>query len=121
GQAMASMSGMDMNHPATFIEEIVSHETAGTTAEPDSTPHDMLMTQKGDWTLMFHGVGFANAQQQTGPRGGDKVFGTSWLMPMAQRSLGNGTLTARAMFSLEPATITGRQYPELFQIGETAF
>jgi hypothetical protein len=25
------------------------------------------------------------------------------------------------MFSLEPATITGRQYPELFQQGETAF
>jgi hypothetical protein len=70
---------------------------------------------------MFHGVGFLNSQQQTGPRGADKVFGTSWFMPMAQRELGNGTLTVRGMFSLDPATITGRQYPELFQLGETAF
>jgi hypothetical protein len=81
----------------------------------------MLMKSAGDWTLMFHGGAFVNAIQQTGPRGGDKVFGTSWLMPMAQRSLGPGTLTVRGMFSLEPATITDRQYPELFQIGETAF
>ena len=27
----------------------------------------------------------------------------------------------RAMFSLEPATVTTRRYPELFQTGETAF
>jgi hypothetical protein len=40
---------------------------------------------------------------------------------MAQRSIGTGTLTVRGMFSLEPATITERQFPELFQIGETAF
>jgi len=40
---------------------------------------------------------------------------------MAMRSLGPGQLTVRAMFSLEPATITSRQYPLLFQQGETAF
>jgi len=81
----------------------------------------MLMTTKGKWTLMFHGVGFLNVQQQTGPRGADKVFSTNWIMPMAQRRLGPGTFTARAMLSFEPATITGRYYPELFQQGETAF
>jgi hypothetical protein len=121
GQMTGPMSKMNMAAPANFIEEILAHSTAGTSAEPNSTPHDMLMTQKGAWTLMFHGGGFLNSQQQTGPRGGDKVFGTSWFMPMAQRDLGNGTLTVRGMFSLEPATITGRQYPELFQLGETAF
>jgi hypothetical protein len=42
-------------------------------------------------------------------------------MGMAQRSLGPGVFTVRAMLSLEPATITGRQYPLLFQQGETAF
>ena len=42
-------------------------------------------------------------------------------MPMAMRPLGPGQLTLRAMFSLEPATVSGRQYPELFQQGETAF
>ncbi|MGB0035990.1 MAG: hypothetical protein WBP79_11005 [Candidatus Acidiferrales bacterium] len=116
-----SMNQMDMNHPTTFIEEILAHSTAGTSAEPISTLHDMLMTEKGAWMLMFHGVAFAGAQQQTGPRGGDKVIGTSWFMPMAQRSLGPGTFTARVMLSLDPATITNRRYPELFQIGETAF
>ena len=121
GQMTMSMPNMNMAAPTTFIEEILAHSTAGTTAEPNSTPHDMLMVQKGQWTFMFHGVGFLNSQQQTGPRGADKVFGTSWFMPMAQRDLGNGTLTVRGMFSLDPATITGRQYPELFQVGETAF
>jgi len=37
------------------------------------------------------------------------------------RRLGPGQLTLRAMFSLEPATVTDRQYPLLFQQGETAF
>jgi hypothetical protein len=41
-------------------------------------------------------------------------------MGMAQRPLGPGVFTARAMLSLEPATITGRRYPLLFQQGETA-
>ena len=121
GQMTMSMPNMNMAPPASFIAEILAHSTAGTTAEPNSTPHDMLMAQKGGWTFMFHGVGFLNSQQQTGPRGGDKLFGTSWFMPMARRELGNGTLTVRGMFSLDPATITGRQYPELFQVGETAF
>jgi hypothetical protein len=118
---MQGMSAMDMNHPASFIDSIIAHSGTGTSAEPLSTPHDMLMKQIGGWTLMFHGVGFINSQQQTGPRGGDKVFGTSWFMPMVQRSLGPGIFTGRVMLSLDPATITGRRYPELFQLGETAF
>lgn len=109
------------HNATTFIEEILDHGTAGTSAEPASTPHDMLTTQKGAWMLMFHGNGFLADQQQTGPRGADKLFGASWLMPMAQRTLGPGTFTARVMLSLDPATITDRRYPELFQIGETAF
>ncbi len=107
--------------PATLIEEITQHTTSGTSAEPNSTPVPMLMTMKGSWTLMLHGVAFLNAQQQSGPRGADKVFSTNWFMPMAQRKLGWGTFTARTMLSLEPATITGRYYPELFQQGETAY
>jgi len=119
---MGSMNGMmDMNHTASFIDEILHHATAGTSAEPNSTPHDMLMTQKGAWTWMFHGGAFLNSQQQTGPRGADKVFGANWMMPMAQRQLGPGTFTTRAMISLEPALITGERYPELFQVGETAY
>jgi hypothetical protein len=40
---------------------------------------------------------------------------------MSQRELGRGVFTVRAMLSLEPATITDRRYPLLFQQGETAF
>jgi hypothetical protein len=118
-----SMPGMDMGsmQPSTFLSEIETHATSGTSAEPNSTPMPMLMTTRGNWTLMFHGVAFLNALQQTGPRGADKVFSTNWFMPMAQRRLGPGIFTARTMLSLEPATITGRYFPELFQQGETAF
>jgi hypothetical protein len=71
--------------------------------------------------LMFHASVFLVDTQQTSPRGHDKFFSTNWFMPMAMRPLGPGQLTLRAMFSLEPATITGRQYPLLFQQGETAY
>jgi hypothetical protein len=104
-----------------FIQLLEEHATAGTDAEPNSTPFEMLMTVKGHWTLMSHGEAFLNEIQQTGPRGEDKLFSTNWIMPMAQRKLGSGTLTLRTMLSLEPATVSDRRYPELFQQGETAF
>jgi hypothetical protein len=107
--------------PMTMIDQIMHHATAGTTVEPLSTAFPMLMTQKGEWRLMVHGNLFVNAVQQSGPRGYDKVFASNWIMPMAQRELGPGTFTVRAMFSLEPATVTERYYPSLFQLGETAF
>ena len=71
--------------------------------------------------FMFHGAAFLNAMQQTGPRGYDKVFSTNWFMPMVQRQIGRGEITLRTMISLEPATVTQRFYPLLFQQGETAF
>jgi hypothetical protein len=128
GMADMQMPGMNMGesapmnmHPQTFVEEILRHAGSGTSAEPDSTPVPMLMTAKGKWTLMFHANVFVLDEQQSGARGGDKFFSTNWFMGMAQRSAGPGVFTARAMLSLEPATVTGRQYPLLFQQGETAF
>jgi hypothetical protein len=122
-QTMVSASGMPMPSmvPHTFIEEILHHATSGTSAEPNSTPMPMMMTVRGPWMLMFHSNVFITDEQQSSPRGGDKFFSTNWFMPMAERHLGPGQLTVRAMFSLEPATITDRRYPLLFQQGETAF
>lgn len=124
---------------------ILNHHASGTTVEPPSTPMPMWMGHKGAWMLMLHGNGFLADTQQgaqanpAGPseaqcvatgattcpvpkrRGADKLFSTNWVMPMAMRQLGPGQLTLRAMLSLEPATITDRYYPELFQQGETAF
>jgi len=118
----SGMQGMmDNMRPKTLVQQIEHHASSGTSAEPVSTPTPMLMTMKGPWMLMFHANAFVTDTQQSGPRGGDKLFSTNWLMPMAQRVLGPGQLTVRAMFSLEPATVTGRQYPLLFQQGETAF
>lgn len=121
-QSMSSTQhhGMEMQ-PKSFVENVLHHSSSGTSAEPNSTPAPMLMTMKGNWTLMFHGVGWLNELQQSGPRGHDKFFATNWFMPMAQRDLGPGQLTVRTMLSLEPATVTERRYPELFQLGETAF
>jgi hypothetical protein len=83
----------------------------------------MWMAAHGGWRLMLHGNAFiANTQQQADlPRNRDAFFSTNWMMPMAQRSIGSlGQITLRVMFSLEPATIANRNYPELFQQGETA-
>ncbi len=108
-----------------FSAEIEHHASSGTSAEPNSTPMPMLMSMNsrghGEWMWMFHANGFVTDLQQSGPRGADKFFSTNWFMPMAQRRLGPGELTLRVMLSLEPATISGRQYPLLFQQGETAF
>ena len=137
-----------MKPPTTLIEVELNHTNSGTSIEPASTPVSMLMEHSHGWMLMLHGTAFlADIQQDatsnpSGPslgtceefnvpcsapvvRGGDKFFSTHWLMPMAMHQLGQngryGQLTLRAMFSLEPATVSGRQYPELFQQGETAF
>jgi hypothetical protein len=115
------MELMDNMHPQTFPQQIQHHVSSGTSAEPNATPTPMWMTRKGPWMLMFHGNVFLTDTQQTSPRGGDKLFSTNWLMFMAERRAGPGQLTLRTMFSLEPATVTGRRYPLLFQQGETAF
>ncbi len=107
--------------PHTFEQEIRNHDTSGTSAEPNSVPQPMWMAMHGAWMTMFHGNAFVADIQQTSPRGGDKLFSTNWWMPMAQRAWDRSQLTVRAMLSLEPATITGRQYPLLFQQGETAY
>jgi hypothetical protein len=123
-QSISEMPGMqhgEHQQPETFIDEILHHATAGTSAQPNSTVESMIMRARGKWLLMFHGTAFENTLQQTGPRSYDKVFSTNWFMPMAQRQLGRGQLTLRTMLSLEPATVTSRYYPLPFQQGETAF
>jgi hypothetical protein len=137
-----------MKPPTTLIDTEFAHTTSGTSIEPASTPVSMLMHDYRGWTLMLHGSAFISDNQQHAAsnssslpfttclqfdiacnapvtRGGDKFFSTNWIMPMAMRHLGEdgryGQLTLRTMLSLEPATVSSRQYPELFQQGETAF
>ncbi|HZP07304.1 MAG TPA: hypothetical protein VFB43_20560 [Terracidiphilus sp.] len=113
---------MNMGGPAeTLKQNVLRHDASGTSLEPESSAPPMLMRMSGKWMVMLHGNAEIVEQQQSGPRGHDKLFSVNWVMPMAQRTVGHGQLTFANMFSLEPATITGRYYPELFQQGETAF
>ncbi len=108
----------DMNASAMYLMNLAS----GTSENPASWPMPMLMTQFGNWNAMFMGTAFVSDIQQSGPRGGDKLYSTNWFMASAQHRAGaKGAFQAELMLSLEPATITDRRYPLLFQTGETAY
>lgn len=94
---------------------------SGTSINPDSWAMPMKMMEIDGWHLMFMGQAFVVDTQQSGQRGHDKLYSTNWGMASFMHSFGGGTLAITAMLSLEPATITDRSYPELFQTGETAF
>jgi hypothetical protein len=98
---MTRMAHTEAGAPRSFIDMLELHTTSGTDAQPNSTPSEMLMWQKGGWMLMFHGEAFISDTQQSGPRGADKFFSTNWFMPMAQKKIASkGTLTLRTMLSL---------------------
>jgi hypothetical protein len=105
---------------AQDASELLMNQAGGTSANP-AAAHEHLMLMEGSWHLMLHGAAFLDDLRATGPRGGEKTFSTNWMMISAQRPLGGGHLLLRAMLSAEPATISGRKYPEPFQTGETAF
>jgi hypothetical protein len=96
-------------------------QSSGTAFQPAAWPMPMLMSRAGEWNLMWMGQAFAVATQQSGPRGGDKVYSANWGMLGAVRQLGRGAVMLRTMVSLDPLTVTRRQYPLLFQTGESAY
>ncbi len=115
--AFAQMN-MSMNDTGMYLMNLAS----GTSQNPESAPMPMIMTHLGSWQTMLMGQGFINDVQQTGPRGAGKFYSTNNFMAMTQHSAGeHATFAAELMLSLEPATITGERYPELFQTGETAY
>jgi len=101
-------AGMQMHMPADAASDLLMRQASGTSMNPAAAPMHMAA---------LHGVAFVNAATNSGPRGGDKIFSTNWMMAMADRPLAGGRVMFRSMLSLEPATI-GRKYPELFQTGE---
>ncbi|HSY52198.1 MAG TPA: hypothetical protein VLC46_25580 [Thermoanaerobaculia bacterium] len=111
-----TMGSMQMGKDAT--SDFLMRQASGTSMNPAAAPMMMTMSQRGDWMLMLHGLAFVSQVTESGPRGGDKLFSTNWMMGMAERPLAGGQLLLRSMLSLEPLTI-GRKYPELFQTGET--
>ena len=108
----------DMNPAAMSLMNLAT----GTSANPAAWTMPMLMAHLGSWNTMFMGTAFIVDTQQSGPRGGDKLYSPSIFMAAAEHSAGaKGALQAELMLSLDPATITGERYPLLFQTGETAY
>jgi hypothetical protein len=118
GMAMPTAPMTDMNPAAMFLMNNMS----GTAVNPAAWPMPMLMRRVGSWNTMFMAEAFVNDTQQSGPRGGDKLYSPNWLMADAEHRAGeNGAFQFQLMLSAEPATIADRRYPLLFQTGETAF
>jgi len=114
---MSGMNGGGMNDAGMYLMNMAS----GTSMNPESWPMPMIPRAAGPWSLMFMGQAFVVDTQQSGPRGGDKLYSANDFMFSASRSLGGGSLLLQSMISLEPLTITDRRYPLLFQTGETAY
>jgi hypothetical protein len=116
GMNMPTMA--DMNPAAMSLMNLAT----GTSANPAAWTMPMLMAHLGSWNTMFMGDAFIVDTQQSGPRGGDKLYSPSVFMAAAGHSAGaKGAFQAELMLSLDPATITGERYPLLFQTGETAY
>ena len=117
-QGSSGMGMVDMNAASMFLMSLGS----GTSENPAGWPMPMIMTHFKNWNTMFMGLGLLSDIQQSGPRGGDKLYSTNWFMTSAEHRVGsNGAFEAELMLSLEPATITDRRYPLLFQTGEIAY
>jgi hypothetical protein len=109
---------VDMNSSGMFLMGLSS----GTSMNPAGWPMPMDMRPLGSWNTMFMGQAFIVDTQQSGPRGGDKLYSENWFMANAEHRVGSqGAFQADLMLSLEPATIADRRYPLLFQTGETAY
>src|ERR1700730_477482 len=109
---------VDMNCASMFL----MNESSGTAMNPVAGPMPMLMLHFGKWNTMFMATAFVVDTQQSGPRGGDKLYSPNWFMASSEHRVGaRGAFEAVLMLSLEPATVTDRRYPLLFQTGETAY
>lgn len=118
-QGMAGMQHThgDMNAAGQYL----MRQASGTSMNPLAAPMPMLMPKLGSWHTMIMGTAFVTDTQQSGPRGGDKFYAPNWFMGAVEHSVGKGSFMIQTMWSLDPATVTDRQYPLLFQTGETAF
>ena len=114
-----NMPGMEKsgNDSAMFL----MNQASGTSVNPDSWQMPMRMQSVGHWQTMFMGTAFLVDTQQSGPRGADKFYSANWFMGSVEHGLGKGSFSLDLMLSLDPATITSRRYPLLFQTGETAY
>jgi hypothetical protein len=115
---MPGMSGMEARMAGVLG---IPHTRlgSGTSWQPQTAPHYGWHFVRGSWTLMVHGVAYAEYDRQLGTRGDDQLGSINWGMLMAMHSLWGGMLHLHGMLSAEPATIGSRGYPLLLQSGES--
>ncbi len=113
---------MDMTKPMGVptgpLDLSDARDGSGTSWVPDQTPMHAISTMKGSWHLMFHDNVFVQFTKTGGARGDDHFGSVNWFMGMAQRDLGKGQFSVRAMVSLEPLTLGECGYPVLLATGE---
>jgi hypothetical protein len=74
---MPGMQGMsDMNAASMFL----MGQSSGTAMNPLGWPMPAIMARLGSWHAMFMGQAFIVETQQSGPRGGDKLYSANWFM-----------------------------------------
>jgi hypothetical protein len=97
----------------------MGREGSGTSWQPDTSPHEGIHAQYGEWMTMWHAMFNGDYDNQGGPRGDTKTFVSGMVMAMAQRQVDASTFGFRAMLSPEPFMGAGG-YPNLLATGETA-
>src|ERR1700689_2035931 len=96
---MPAMNMPDTNAAGMFLMNLAS----GTSANPAAWPMPMVMAHLGSWNTMFMANAFLADIQQSGPRGGDKLYSTNWFMASAEhRVASHGAFEAVLMLSLQP-------------------
>lgn len=121
-QTLMMMNGerMDIRVGASKLNFInMGQMGSGTSWQPATTPMYMFTKVRDKWLVFIHGEATLGVNAQGGPRGVTKFESTNWIMPMALRRVGQGTLQLRGMFSLEPLTFAPSGTPQLFQTGES--
>ena len=78
----APLAGQD--DPGVFLMNLAT----GTSANPAAAQMPMLMEPLANWNAMFMGTAFVSDIQQSGPRGGDKLYSTNWFMASAEHRVG---------------------------------
>lgn len=121
-----AMSGMDHGgghggHEMNGFLGLYSmgREGSGTSWQPDTTPHEGIHAQYGDWMTMWHAMFNGVYDNQGGPRGDTKAFASGMVMGMTQRQFDASTFGLRAMVSPDPF-MGASGYPNLLATGETA-
>ena len=97
----------------------MSREGSGTSWQPDTSPHEGIHAQYGEWMTMWHAMFNGVYDNQGGPRGDSKTFVSGMVMAMAERQVDAGTFGLRAMLSPDPL-MGANGYPLLLGSGETA-